>query len=116
MAVVLASGIALSLATGVTSTELITGDSQFVGPGTIELFAKQSAGAATGIRAKLTVGGVPLMDDKYVPYAGTAGTLDMFSNQVVSQKVGGGRVGLTFRNDSAGTLTVDYVVRFTPGK
>jgi len=33
---------------------------------------------------------------------------------VIDQVVAGGRVELFFRNDSAGTLTVDYLLLFTP--
>jgi len=116
MAIVVASGTTLSLTTGLKSAELVTGDNQYVGKGTITFAAKASAAAATGIRATLSVGGVPLINDQLLPWAGTTGTLSINDNTVLSQMVAGGRVGLTFRNDSAGTLTVDYLVQFTPGK
>lgn len=116
MAYILGTGVALSLATGVKSAEQITGDGQFVGKGRIQFVAKASTAASTGIRATLTVGGVPLINDQLVPFAGTAGTLSINDNMVLDQVTAGGRVGLTFRNDSAGTLTVDYQVLFTPQK
>lgn len=116
MAIVVATGVGLSLATGVKSAEQISGDNQYVGRGRLQLIAKASAAAATGIRATLTVGGVPLMNDQLIPYAGTIGTMSTNDNTVLDQMVAGGRVGLTFRNDSAGTLTTDYSVLFTPGK
>ena len=116
MAIVVASQNTLSLATGVKSAEQVTGDNQYVGRGRIQLVCKASAAAATGIRATLTVGGIPLVNDQYIPFAGTTGTLSVNDNMLLDQMVGGGRVGLTFRNDSAGTLTVDYVLMFTPGK
>jgi len=116
MAIVVANGVALSLATGVKSAEQVSGDNQYVGKGTIQFIAKASAAAATGIRATLTVGSIPLINDALIPFAGTAGTMSVNDNMVLSQMVQGGRVGLTFRNDSAGTLTVDYSVLFTPGK
>ena len=116
MAVTVATGTTLSLATGVKSAELVTGDNQYVGKGRIQLVVKQSAAAATGIRATLTVGGIPLVNDQAIPFAGTTGTLSINDNMLIDQMVGGGRVGLTFRNDSAGTLTTDYLLLFTPGK
>jgi hypothetical protein len=116
MAIVVATSTTLSLTTGLKSAEQVSGDNQYIGKGTIQLVAKASAAAATGIRATLTVGGVSLMNDALVPFAGTTGTLDKISNSIVEQMVAGGRVSLTFRNDSAGTLTVDYQLLFTPGK
>lgn len=116
MAIVVGSGTTLSLTTGAKSAELISGDNQYVGKGTIMLVAKASAAAATGIRATLSVGGIALVNDQLVPFAGSTGTMSVTDNLVLSQMVGGGRVGLTFRNDSAGTLTVDWQVLFTPGK
>lgn len=116
MAIVVASGTTLSLGTGVKSAELVNGDNQYVGKGRIQLIVKASAAAATGILATLTVGGVPLINDQQVPFAGTTGTLSINDNMVLDQMVNGGRVGLTFRNNSAGTLTVDYLVLFTPGR
>jgi len=116
MAINVASSTTLSLATGVKSAEQVSGDNQYIQKGTIQLVAKASAAAATGIRATLTVGGVSLMNDALIPFAGTTGTLSRLDNEVINQMVAGGRVSLTFRNDSAGTLTVDYQLLFTPGK
>ena len=53
------------------------------------------------------------MDDQLVPFAGTTGAMTN-EHIVIDQTVSGGFVSLTFRNDSAGTLTVDYAVLFTP--
>lgn len=114
MAINVASGVALSLATGVKSADQVTGRNQYVGKGRIQFFARGSAAAATGIRCTLNVGGVALMDDQLVPYAGTAGALSVGDNGIIDQVVSGGRVELFFRNDSAGTLTVDFLVLFTP--
>jgi len=116
MAIVVASATTLSLTTGSKSAEQVSGDNQYVGKGRIQFIAKASAAAATGIRASLSVGGIPLINDQLVPFAGTTGTLSVNDNMVLDQMVAGGRVGLTFRNDSAGTLTVDYLVLFTPGR
>ena len=114
MAIVVASGTTTSLATGVKTADLVTGRNQYVGKGRIQLVAKASAAAATGILATLNVGGVALVDDQMIPFAGTTGTLSTADNMVIDQVVAGGRVELFFRNNSAGTLTVDYVVYFTP--
>lgn len=114
--VLVASSTTLSLTTGVKSAEQVSGLYQYIGKGTITLVAKASAAAATGIRCTLSVGGVPLMNDSLIPFAGTTGTLSINDNVVVSQMVAGGLASLTFRNDSAGTLTVDYQLLYTPGK
>lgn len=114
MAIVVAAQNTLSLATGVKSADQVTGRNQYVGKGRLQLAAKASAAAATGIRCTLNVGGVSLMDDQYIPYAGTTGTLSVRDNMVVDQMTAGGRVELTFRNDSGGTLTVDYLLVYTP--
>jgi len=116
MAIVIASGTTLSLTTGSKSADQVTGSNQYIGRGRIQMAVKASAAAATGIRATLKVAGIALVDDQLVPFAGTTGTLTVQDNMLIDQMVGGGRVELTFRNDSAGTLTVDYAVLFTPGK
>lgn len=116
MAIVVATGIALSLTAGSKSAEQVTGDNQYVGRGRIQLVQKQTGTAATGIRATLTVGGIPLVNDQIVPFGGAAGTLSVNDNIVLDQMVAGGRVGFTCRNDAAGTLTTDYMLLFTPGK
>lgn len=114
MAIVVASGTTLSLTTGLKSADQVTGRNQYVGKGRLQLVARASAAAATGIRATLNCGGVALMEDQMVPYAGTTGALSVRDHMVVDQAVAGGRVELFFRNDSAGTLTVDYLLLFTP--
>lgn len=114
MAVVVASGVATSLTTGLKTADLVTGQYQYVQKGRIQFAARGSAAAATGIRATLKVNGVSLMDDALVPFAGTTGALSTNDHMILDQVVAGGRVELTFRNDSAGTLTVDFVVLFTP--
>lgn len=114
MAIVVASGVALSLTTGLKSSDQVTGRNQYVGKGRIQVVARGSAAAATGIRATINVGGVALIDDQLVPYAGTTGALSVNDHMVIDQVVAGGRVEAFFRNDSAGTLTVDYLILFTP--
>ena len=114
MAITLASQNALSLTTGAKSAEQVVGRLAYVGKGRVQLTAKASAAAATGIRCSLNVGGTPLMDDQYIPWAGTTGTMSTKDNMIIDQVVAGGYVSLTFRNDSAGTLTTDYILTFTP--
>lgn len=114
MAIVVASANTLSLTTGAKSTDQVTGRNQYVGKGRIQLVARASAAAATGIRCTLNVGGVALIDDQYVTFAGATGGLSVKDHMMIDQAVSGGRVELFFRNDSAGTLTVDYLLLFTP--
>lgn len=114
MAIVVASGTTLSLTTGLKSADQVSGRNQYVGKGRIQLIARESAAAATGIRCTLNVGGVALIDDQMTPYAGTTGALSVKDHMVIDQVVAGGRVELFFRNDSGGTLTVDYLLLFTP--
>lgn len=114
MAVVVASGVALSLTTGLKSADQVSGRNQYVGKGRLQLAARGSAAAATGIRCTLNCGGVALMEDQLVTFAGTAGAISIRDHMLVDQIVAGGRVELFFRNDSAGTLTVDYQCNFTP--
>lgn len=114
MAITVASQNTLSLTTGTKTADQVTGRNQYVGKGRLQLVARASAAAATGIRCTLNCGGVPLMDDQYIPFAGATGGLSVRDNMVIDQAVAGGRVELFFRNDSAGTLTVDYLLLFTP--
>lgn len=114
MSIVVASGVATSLTTGLKTVDQVTGRNQYVGKGRIQFIARGSAAAATGIRATLNVAGVSLVDDQLVPFAGTAGALSVNDHMLMEQVVAGGRVECFFRNDSAGTLTVDYLILFTP--
>lgn len=114
MAIVVASANTLSLTTGAKSADQVTGRNQYVGKGRIQLVARASAAAATGIRCTLNVGGVALIDDQYVTFAGATGGLSVKDHMMIDQAVAGGRVELFFRNDSAGTLTTDYLLLFTP--
>lgn len=114
MAIVVASGNTLSLTTGTKSADQVTGRNQYVGKGRIQVIARASAAAATGIRATVNVGGIALIDDQMVTFAGATGGLSVKDHMIIDQVVAGGRVECYFRNDSAGTLTIDYLVLFTP--
>jgi hypothetical protein len=111
MAIVVASGTAVSTAANTKSADQVTGRNQYVGKGRIQLIAK---GSATGIYMTLNCGGVALADDNPVPYTGTAGTISVNDNVMVDQVVSGGRVELFLRNVTGGALTTDYIVYFTP--
>lgn len=114
MAIVVSSGTTLSVAAGAKSADQVVGRNQYVGKGRLQFVCKASAAAATGIRGTLNVGGVALIEDQLVPFAGTTGTISTNDNMVLDQVVAGGRVELTFRNDSGGALTVDHLLLFTP--
>jgi len=111
MAIVVASGSAVSVAANTKSSDQVSGRNQYVGKGRIQLIAKTSA---TGMNYTLNVGGVALIDDQICPYTGTAGTLSVNDNVVIDQVVSGGRVELFLRNTTGGALTNDYLVYFTP--
>lgn len=114
MAIVVASGTTLSTAAGAKTADLITGRNQYIGKGRIQLILKASAAAATGMLATLNVGGISLVDDQLIPFAGTTGTLSTKDNMLVDQVVSGGRVEFYLRNNSGGALTTDYMIVFTP--
>ena len=114
MAIVVASGTTYSQAANTKSSDLVSGRNQYVGKGKIQLVVKASAAAATGMLCTLNVGGIALADDARIPFAGTTGTLSTNDNVFIEQVVSGGRVEFFLRNDSAGALTTDYAIYFTP--
>jgi hypothetical protein len=111
MAVYVASGLSTPGANTKTA-DLISGQYQFVGKGRVTLVSK---GSAAGINATMSVGGISLINDLPIVYTGTAGTISINDNFVVSQMMNGGRVELYLRNvtATAGT-TCDYIVLFEP--
>lgn len=114
MAIVVSSGVTTSLTAGLKTADLVTGRNQYIGKGRIQVIARGSAAAITGIRATINVGGIALIDDQLIPFTGTTGALSVKDHMIIDQVVAGGRVECFFRNDSAGTLTVDYLILFTP--
>ena len=107
MAVIVASGSAVSTAANTKSAEFVTGQYQHVSKGVFTLIAKASA---TGLNITCTIGGVSLADDTSIPYTGTAGTLDASANIIASQILPGGRCQLNVRNTTGGAITVDYIL------
>jgi len=111
MAIVVASGSAVSTAANTKSADQVTGINQYVGKGRLQVIGKASA---TGLNLTVNVGGVALQDDQVIPYTGTAGTLSVNDNVLIDQVVNGGRVELFLRNTTGGAVTCDYLVYFTP--
>jgi hypothetical protein len=111
MAIVVASGTAVSTAANTKSGDQVSGTYQFVGKGKITLVAR---GSATGMNVQCLVGGIALINDLAVPYTGTAGAISINDHVVCSQVMNGGRVELYLRNTTGGALTTDYILLFEP--
>jgi len=103
----------LSTAAYTKTANLITGRNQFLQKGRLQLWAK---GSAIGMRISAIVGGVALMDDLVVPSIGTTGSLSTNDNAIIDQVIAGGVAELYLRNTTAGALTTDYILTFTPMK
>jgi len=106
MAIVV-SKVALSLTTGTTSADQVTGTFQFVTKGIVNLYALSSA---TGMNFTLLCNGSVISSNQAVPWFGTTGTMKKADNLVLSQAILGGRLELYFINPTGGTLTVDFVL------
>jgi len=113
MAFTVASGTTISTAANTKSSDLITGQYQFVGKGKVTLVAKASA---TGMNATLSVGGIALHNDLPIPFFGATGGMSINDNVVCSQVMNGGRVEFFLRNTTGGALTTDYQILFEPTK
>jgi len=111
MAVVIGSGTATSVLTGVKTADLVSGTYQFIGKGKVTLAAR---GSATGMLVTCLVGGIALVNDQAIPYTGTAGAISINDHIICSQSVQGGRVEFYLRNGSGGTLTTDWLLLFEP--
>lgn len=111
MAVVIHTETALSTAANTKTTDLVSGQYEFVGPGKFTLAA---LGSATGMNVELRIGGITVIGDQPIPWTGTAGTLDLSAHVMASQSLNGGRVELFLRNTTAGALTTDLILLFEP--
>jgi hypothetical protein len=111
MAIVLSSAITLSTNAYTKTANLVIGRNQFVQKGRLILVAR---GSAAGMNTTVNVGGVALVDDAAIPFFGATGTLSNNDHIVCDQVVAGGTVELYLRNTSAGALTTDYTLLFTP--
>jgi len=111
MAILVASGMTVSTAAYTKTADLVTGRNQYVGKGRVTLCAR---GSAIGMNATLNVGGVALSDDTALPFIGTTGALSVKDHVIIDQVVSGGRIEFFLRNTTAGALTTDYALYFTP--
>jgi len=111
MAIVVGSAVTLSTAANTKTADLISGQYQFVGKGTVTVVAR---GSAAGMNISCAVGGVALVNDMAIPYFGATGGLSLKDHIVLSQKMNGGRIELYLRNTSGGALTTDFCVLFEP--
>lgn len=105
--VLVAAKTALSLTTGTTSADQVTGTYQFVPKGIVRLYALPSA---TGMQCTLLNNGLALINNQALPMFGTSGTMKKTDNLVVEQAVNNGRLELYFFNPTGGTLTVDFIL------
>ena len=111
MALVVASGTAVSIIANTKSADQVSGQYQHVGRGKFTLV---SLGSATGMNIDCRVGGISLVADQSIPYTGTAGGIDASAHIMANQVLNGGRVELFLRNTTGGTLTTDYILFFEP--
>lgn len=111
MAIVVASGTAVSIAANTKSADQVAGQYQHVGRGKFTLIALNSA---TGSNITCAVGGINLVNDQPIPFTGTAGGISTTDHVMCSQVLNGGRVELFIRNTTAGALTTDYILYFEP--
>jgi len=105
--VVVVAKMALSLTTGTTSADQISGTYQFVPKGVLKVYA---LGSATGLTMTLLNNGLSLINQQAIPFFGTTGTLKKLDNEILTQSVNSGRLELYFQNPTGGTLTVDFIV------
>jgi hypothetical protein len=95
-----------------TTAELNTGDYQYAPRrGILTVVAKNSA---AGINAQVSVGGVIVVNDQPVVFAGTTGTITVRDNVIASAGVNqGSKISFKLRNTTAtaGT-TCDYMLFF----
>jgi len=105
--VIVVAKMALSLTTGTTSADQVTGTYQFVPKGIVKLYA---LGSATGLTMTLLNNGMSLINQQAIPFFGTTGTLKKLDNEVLTQAVNNGRLELYFQNPTGGTLTVDFIL------
>lgn len=105
--VVVVSKMALSLTTGTTSADQVSGTYQFVPKGIVKLYG---LGSATGLTFSLLSNGMAIANAAAVPFFGTTGTLKKLDNEILTQAVNPGRLELYFQNPTGGTLTIDFIL------
>jgi len=105
--VIVVAKMALSLTTGTTSADQVSGTYQFVPKGQVNLYA---LGSATGLTVSVLNNGMSLVNAQAVPFFGTTGTMKRADHLVLTQAVNAGRLELYFQNPTGGTLTVDFIL------
>ncbi len=111
MAILVASGMTVSTAAYTKTSDLVTGRNQFVGKGRLVVVAR---GSAIGMNITVNAGGVALADDLALPFIGATGALSVKDHVIIDQVIAGGRIECFLRNTTAGALTTDYAIYFTP--
>lgn len=111
MAVVINTQTALSTAANTKTTDLVSGQYEFVSKGK---FTIAVLGSATGMNVELRIGGITVIGDQPVPWTGSAGSLDISAHVMASQVLNGGRVELFLRNTTGAALTTDLILLFDP--
>ena len=111
MAILVASGMTANTGAYTKTADLVSGRNQYVGKGRLVVVAR---GSAIGMNITVNVGGVALADDLALPFIGTTGGLSVKDHLIIDQVVAGGRVECFLRNTTAGALTTDYAIYFTP--
>lgn len=105
--VVVVSKMALSLTTGTTSADQVSGTYQFVPKGVLKVYAR---GSATGMTMSVLNNGMSLMNAQPIPFFGATGVLSKADHMVFEQAVNPGRIECYFQNPTGGTLTVDFII------
>jgi len=111
MAILVASGMTVNTGAYTKTADLVSGRNQYVGKGRLQLCAR---GSAIGMNCTLNVNGIALADDAPLPFIGTTGNLSVKDHVVIDQVIAGGRIEFFLRNTTAGALTTDYALYFTP--
>jgi len=101
----IATGNTVALTTA-DSADQIQGTYQYIGIGTLHLYAR---GSLASVLVNLFVDGKQICRRLAVPFFGTTGALDTSAHLVTSARTAGGRVELNFAA-TTGTPTVDYIL------
>lgn len=113
MAIVVETGAKYAVAGNAKTDNVVTGDYEFTGPGVLTLVVRAKA---AGLNVSLSTAGASLVNDKVIPFTGTAGNLSVSEHVLVNQEIQGGKVDLSFRNTTTTDTTVDFLLDFTPSR
>ena len=104
------SETALTVALNAKSTDRVTGTFQYIQPGILNIAAR---GSATGLNISLLANGQVIIDDKPLPFTGTAGAISRVDHSL-GNFIAAGRIECYFRNTTGGALTVDAILEYQP--